>query len=221
MLRRLSPLSGRSTLITSAPKSAEVARAVGPGQHGRQVDHPQVGERSGLSAACRRRVVRRHGVHRAMRSHALHQVGRPDPRTRSARCAAPGRGRSRGRACRRRPARRSQRVHSCIESPPNCCGQVGDVGVHVERAVGRGDVGQAGSGQAVEQHRAVACGTAVDVRVQLVGAVEGGDARHLADVRRTDVQVLLQPLDGGARGAAGRPSSPAANRSSRSTSRSC
>ena len=53
-------------------------------------------------------------------------------------------------------------------------GEVGDVGVHVERTVGRRDVGEPGAGEAVDQQRAVRA-VARDVAVELVGAVERGE----------------------------------------------
>ena len=100
------------------------------------------------------------------------------------------------------PISSSQRRHS----RRRVVGQVGDVGVDVERAVGRGAVGQPGGGQAVEQHLAVV-GVAGHVPVELLRAVEGGDGGELRQRRRADVQVLLEPLDGRHHG--GRRSDPA------------
>ena len=73
-------------------------------------------------------------------------------------------------------------------------GQVADVGVDVEGAVGRGDVAEAGLRQPLEHQRPVG---AVDgaVGLELLGGVERGERRHLAGVRRADEQVLHQPLD--------------------------
>ena len=77
---------------------------------------------------------------------------------------------------------------------PAVVGQVADVGVDVEGAVGRRDVAEAGLRQPVEHQRPVG---AVDgaVGFELLGRVERGECGHLAGVRRADEQVLHQPLD--------------------------
>ena len=87
------------------------------------------------------------------------------PRTRTAPSGARRPGRSR-RPARARP--RSRRAAG--RSRPRVVGEVGDVGVDVERAVGGGEPVEAERGQAVEQQRAVA-GVPGDVPVGLRVAV--------------------------------------------------
>ena len=76
-----------------------------------------------------------------------------------------------------------------------CGREVRYVGVHVEGTVGGSDVGDAGRREPVDDDRPV-FSVPSNVPVDLLGGVECGERRHLRHVRRTDVQVLLEPLDG-------------------------
>ena len=73
-------------------------------------------------------------------------------------------------------------------------GQVADVGVEVEGAVGRGQPGQAGRGQTLEQRRPVAP-VALDPRRELGAAGERRERRLLRQRRRRDEQILGEQLD--------------------------
>ena len=73
-------------------------------------------------------------------------------------------------------------------------GVLADVGVDIEGAVGRQDVGQSGLGQFVEQDRPVGR-IHLAVSLQLLGRIERAEGCVLGDHRRADEQVLRETLD--------------------------
>ena len=73
-------------------------------------------------------------------------------------------------------------------------GEIGNIGIEVERAVGREKPGQAGLRQAFDQNATVLLIAALD-RLHLVGAGKRGFGGNLRQRRHRDRQVLLQPFD--------------------------
>ena len=79
-------------------------------------------------------------------------------------------------ARRRRHAQVVEPVVAQRHRPAGGIGQRGHVGVHVERTVGLGHLGDAGGGQALHQQGAVA-GVALHVALELGGGIERRPAR--------------------------------------------
>ena len=99
-------------------------------------------------------------------------------------------------------------------------GEVPDVGVHVEGAVGRRELGDPQPGEPVEEQPPVV-GVARDVAVELGvrRVVEGREAGALGEHRRADREVAGEHVDRAAQVGRAPASSRSASRSSRSTSR--